>query len=72
MDSRIEEILRAFPGLRYDEGFLITCTHAARMLANGMWTSKLGPSFDIIHSTPYTIQGRLYGMVCCILCRPIN
>ena len=24
MDSRIEEILRAFPGLRYDEGFLIT------------------------------------------------
>jgi hypothetical protein len=151
MDSRVEEILKAFPGLRYDEGFQITspedvdynciawafgrkdcwmwpdedvdgvdvwpenagsdlrgqtfidafrtlgydvcnndeyeegiekvalyaypnseeCTHAARLLPNGMWTSKLGPSFDISHSTPYTIQGRLYGMVCCIMCRPV-
>lgn len=149
MDSRTEEIIRAFPGLSYDEGFCITspedadynciawafgrkdcwmwpdeqtdgvstwpqgttddiriqtfvsafkslgydicqddtiepdkekvalyaypdseeCTHAARQLANGSWTSKLGPSFDIIHSSPYTIQGRIYGMVCCILSR---
>ena len=45
------------------------CTHAARLLDSGLWTSKLGPSFDISHSTPYTIQGRLYGMVRCILCR---
>ena len=44
-------------------------THAARQLDGGMWTSKLGPSFDICHSTPYTIQGRLYGMVVCILSR---
>lgn len=45
------------------------CTHAARQLTDGMWTSKLGPSFDICHSSPYTIQGRLYGMVVCILRR---
>ena len=77
MDSRTEEILSAFPGLRYDPGKEKIAlyaypdseewTHAARQLANGLWTSKLGPSFDISHSTPYTIQGRLYGMVCCIL-----
>lgn len=149
MDSRAEEIMRAFPGLRYDSGFNITspedtdynciawafgrkdcwmwpdenadgvstwpqgatddmrvqtfvsafqslgyaicnddsyevgkekvalyaypdseeCTHAARQVDGGLWTSKLGPSFDISHSTPYTIQGRLYGNVCCILSR---
>lgn len=149
MDSRTEEILKAFPGLRYDGGFRITspedadynciawaygrkdcwlwpdedvdgvevwlqnskgdvsirtfieayklqgyevcdsdeletdmekvalyaypdtdeCTHAARQMTDGMWTSKLGPSFDICHSSPYTIQGRLYGMVVCILRR---
>lgn len=149
MDSRTEEILKAFPGLRYDGGFRITspedadynciawafgrkdcwlwpdeqqdgvspwpedyegdvsvrtfieayrsqgydicdddapeagmekvalyayadteeCTHAARQLADGTWTSKLGPSFDISHASPYTIQGRLYGQVVCILWR---
>lgn len=47
------------------------CTHASRQLPNGLWTSKLGPSFDITHSTPYTIQGRLYGMVACIMSRDI-
>lgn len=43
------------------------CTHAARQLNNGCWTSKLGSSNDIQHSTPYSIQGRLYGNVYCIL-----
>ena len=45
------------------------CTHAARQLDNGLWTSKLGESYDIQHSTPYTIQGRIYGNVACLLCR---
>ena len=45
------------------------CTHAARQLSNGLWTSKLGESNDIQHSTPYTIQGRIYGNVACILRR---
>lgn len=149
MDSRVEEIKRAFPGLQYDSNFQVTspedadynciawafgrkdcwlwpdeeidgvsvwpphtngnsdihtfieafrsqgyepcesddyekgkekvalyaypdseeCTHAARQTANGLWTSKLGPSYDICHSSPYTIQGRLYGVVACILYR---
>jgi hypothetical protein len=38
-------------------------THAARQLRNGLWTSKLGPSFDITHGTPYTIEGDQYGVV---------
>jgi len=45
------------------------CTHAARQLRNGLWTSKLGESNDIQHSSPYFIQGRLYGNVACILRR---
>lgn len=48
------------------------CTHASRQLPSGLWTSKLGSSFDICHSTPYTIQGRVYGVVVCILYRRIN
>ena len=45
------------------------CTHAARQLENGLWSSKLGSSNDIQHSTPYSIQGRLYGNVACVLRR---
>lgn len=147
MDQRAEEIIKAFPALQYDEGFLLTspenpdynciawaygtdkcwmwpeneydgvstwpndytgspdieafmkafadagyeecedaeqepmytkialytyphtqeCTHAARQLPNGLWTSKLGSSYDIQHSTPYVIQGRLYGNVYCLM-----
>ena len=45
------------------------CTHAASQLKSGLWTSKLGESNDIQHSTPYTIQGRYYGNVVCVLRR---
>jgi len=38
-------------------------THASRQLRSGLWTSKLGKSFDIIHSTPFTIEGDFYGSV---------
>jgi len=50
----------------------LECTHAARQLNNGLWTSKLGCSNDIQHSTPFTIQGRLYGKVACILRRSVS
>lgn len=43
------------------------CTHAARQLLNGMWTSKLGPLHDIQHSTPYSLEGNFYGKVKYIL-----
>ena len=43
------------------------CTHAARQLSNGAWTSKLGQSFDIQHGTPQSIEGRWYGNVYCYM-----
>lgn len=43
------------------------CTHAARELRNGFWTSKLGDKNDIQHESPYTIEGALYGVVYCIM-----
>ena len=42
-------------------------THAARELRNGYWTSKLGPSVDIQHGTPYTIENDIYGKVYCFM-----
>jgi hypothetical protein len=36
-------------------------THAARQLATGWWTSKLGPSFDIEHASLDALAGGVYG-----------
>ena len=36
-------------------------THAARQLANGSWTSKLGRSEDIEHETVDSVAGQQYG-----------
>lgn len=44
-------------------------THAARQLAHGWWTSKLGPSFDIEHATLEAVAGGLYGNPVAILSR---
>ncbi|GAB3910115.1 DUF7689 domain-containing protein [Mucilaginibacter boryungensis] len=38
-------------------------THASRMKRNGIWTSKLGPAFDILHIDATIIQGEKYGTV---------
>lgn len=38
-------------------------THAARQLPSGLWTSKLGQMNDIQHSTPYSLEGNIYGKV---------
>ena len=43
------------------------CTHAARELRNGCWTSKLGPKNDIQHGTPDTIENEVYGKVYCFM-----
>lgn len=37
-------------------------THAARQLADGRWTSKLGSSIDIVHSVPDDLAGPAYGV----------
>ncbi len=35
--------------------------HAARQLANGRWSSKLGAGYDISHATLTEIEGKRYG-----------
>lgn len=45
-------------------------THAARQLAAGRWTSKLGKGIDIEHASPDVVAGGLYGQVMQIMKRP--
>jgi hypothetical protein len=44
-------------------------THAARQLASGEWTSKLGKSVDIRHRSLAALEGELYGQVACVMRR---
>jgi len=44
--------------------------HAARQLANGRWTSKLGELEDIEHAL-HDLEGQVYGKVTLIMRRPI-
>jgi hypothetical protein len=44
-------------------------THAARQLANGKWTSKLGPFEDIQHESPDDVNGPVYGSPACFMKR---
>jgi len=44
-------------------------THAARQLADGWWTSKLGQQIDIEHDLT-ALDGPVYGSVARILARP--
>lgn len=46
-------------------------THAARLLSNGFWTSKLGAWIDIQHGDPYSIEGPAYGNVYCFMKFPL-
>ena len=47
-------------------------THMARQLPDGTWTSKLGDKQDIIHDNLRAVEGRTYGEVKQILCRPVQ
>jgi hypothetical protein len=47
-------------------------THAARQLADGWWTSKLGPDEDILYQTPQALVGDLYGQVHAIMRRTMS
>ena len=43
-------------------------THASRESRTGQyWLSKLGRSYDIHHSNPYSLEGKAYGKVFCYL-----
>lgn len=46
-------------------------THAARQLADGTWTSKLGPSEDINHAELEHLNGQVYGSPVLFLHRPL-
>lgn len=45
--------------------------HAARQLANGLWTSKLGELEDVEHALE-DLQGDAYGAVALIMERPLS
>jgi hypothetical protein len=47
-------------------------THAARQLADGTWTSKLGQAEDICHQTLDALAGGLYGNVAQIMSRRVR
>lgn len=53
-------------------GSALMFTHAARQLADGKWTSKLGKAEDIEHDTPDDVSGGLYGEVVGFMRRPIR
>ena len=38
-------------------------THAARQLKTGLWTSKLGSSYEVTHRSTGDLEGELYGAV---------
>ena len=46
-------------------------THAAKQVASGRWSSKLGKSFDIEH-TLEGLEGEKYGTVAVVLSRPFR
>ena len=50
--------------------FVGQSTHAARQLADGQWTSKVGQFEDITHPSLENLAGYAYGNVHCIMRRP--
>jgi hypothetical protein len=47
-------------------------SHAARQLASGRWTSKLGNEDDIEHDNPDDVAGGVYGNVAVVMRRKTN
>lgn len=86
LDDSIDNFVKAFQGLGYEtcesseleDGYdkvVIYATgsrtkHMARQLDNGLWTSKLGPQFDISHGRPTDVDGQHYGTCRVYLRRP--
>jgi len=86
-DDTIAELQSIFRSLAYEEcvnanlepgfekvalyGVAGFYTHAARQLSNGQWTSKLGNEEDIVHDSPETVAGGIYGEAVSIMKRPV-
>lgn len=49
-----------------------TYSHAARLLPNGKWSSKLGALEDIEHDTPDDVAGGVYGDIFGFMKRPVG
>ncbi len=45
-------------------------THVARQLKTGLWTSKLGSSYEVTHRKPDDLDGSLYGEVYAYMAKP--
>ena len=54
----------------YGSGLMFT--HAAKQLADGRWSSKIGQLEDIVHTTVEAIAGSDYGEVVQFMKRPIR
>jgi hypothetical protein len=46
--------------------------HMARQLSSGVWTSKLGKAWDILHQTQKGVEGQRYGTAVIVMRRPIQ
>jgi hypothetical protein len=53
----------------YTDGFGFV-KHAASQLSDGRWLSKLGDAEDIIHETPQSVAGAVYGQPVCYMRHP--
>lgn len=49
----------------------LTCEHVSRQLSTGIWTSKLGLSFDVNH-TLHSLEGGIYGYAVLFLKRVLK
>ena len=67
LEEQIEKIVLF--GTRGMDG-TVEPTHAARQLASGWWTSKLGADEDIEHRRPEDLNGPAYGEVVQFMRRP--
>lgn len=84
-NHRVETVMRVFATIGYEicdgdvrepgyekiavYAFVGHFTHAARQLADGQWTSKLGNREVITHPTLESLAGGIYGGVYCIMRR---
>ncbi len=69
-DGSLEDDFEKIAIYAISAGGILSPTHAARQRPNGRWTSKLGPSEDIEHTTPENVNCPTYGVPVRYLKRP--
>lgn len=71
MDERRESGYEKIAIFAVEKNGKIKVTHAAKLLPNGCWASKLGPAEDIEHYNLRAVEGCVYGKVIRIVKRAI-